>query len=62
MAKFKLTWANGVVEEVVQSDRDTIEGYIDCRFGAAYDNTKVKIELVRDEDVAEPPKQSKKTK
>ena len=50
MATFKLTWADGTVEEVNQSDRDTVEGYIDCRFGASYDPKKCKVELVGAEE------------
>jgi hypothetical protein len=45
MGKFKITWATGVVEEVNQSDRETIEGYIDCRFGVNFDPEKAKVEF-----------------
>lgn len=49
MAKFRITWlVTGETEEVVQSDRDTVEGYIACRFGASYDESKAKVELVED--------------
>lgn len=34
MAKFKIVWASGAVEEVEQSDVSTLEGFINCRFGA----------------------------
>jgi len=49
MAKFRITWlVTGETEEVVQSDRDTVEGYIACRFGASYDESKAKVELVEE--------------
>jgi hypothetical protein len=47
MAKFKITWLKTGVEEIVnQADRDTVEGYIDCRFGANFDPKVAKVELV----------------
>lgn len=51
MAKFKITWLKtGETETVNQSDRDTVDGYIDCRFGANYDPKVAKVELVSDKD------------
>ena len=32
--KFEITWANGSVEEVEQSDCKTVEQFINCRFGS----------------------------
>lgn len=57
MAKFKITWLqSGETEEVEQADRDTVDGYIDCRFGANYDATKAKVELVGAEVEVEKPR------
>jgi hypothetical protein len=56
MAKFKVTWlATGVEEIVNQADRDTVQGYIDSRFGFNYDPKKAKVELVVDEPLEEEP-------
>jgi hypothetical protein len=68
MAKFEITWigADGTeIKEIVnQSDRDTVEGYIDCRFGASYDPKKAKVRLVGDkaEEPAPAPKPASKKK
>ena len=59
MARFKITWLETGVEEIVnQSDRDTVDGYIECRFGANFDPKKAKVEFVSDKGIAkaEPPK------
>lgn len=45
MAKFKITYTSGKVEEVEQSDCHTVEQMINCRFGSC-DTTGVKVELV----------------
>lgn len=63
MAIFKLDWLNPdgsvkATEVVNQADRDTVDGYIDCRFGASYDKKKAKVTLIEDaktEVVAEKP-------
>ena len=48
MAKFKITYADGKVEEVEQSDCRTVEQMTNCRFGSC-DTTGVKVELVGEE-------------
>lgn len=60
MAKFKITYTDGKVEEVEQSDCRTVEQMINCRFGSC-DTTGVKVELVEDSVKAEP-KSSKSKK
>lgn len=45
MAKFKITYTDGKVEEVEQSDCHTVEQMINCRFGSC-DHSGVKVELV----------------
>ena len=60
MAKFKITYTDGKVEEVEQSDCRTVEQMINCRCGSC-DTTGVKVELVEDSVKAEP-KSSKSKK
>ena len=45
MAKFKITYTDGKVEEVEQSDCHTVEQMINCRFGSC-GHSGVKVELV----------------
>ncbi len=35
MAKFKISWSDDSVEIVEQSDCETVEQFINCRFGSA---------------------------
>lgn len=51
MAKFKITYTDGRVEEVEQSDCHTVEQMTNCRFGSC-DTSGVKVEL---EDEAKEP-------
>jgi hypothetical protein len=46
MAKFKIEWSKGKVEVVEQSDCQTVEQFINCRFGS---NAKpaAKVTLVK---------------
>lgn len=51
MAKFKITWASGVEEVVEQSDCDTLEQFLNTRFGAGHTvdslaEVQVKVEAV----------------
>jgi hypothetical protein len=32
--KFKITWENGRVEEIEQSDCNSVEQFVNCRFGS----------------------------
>lgn len=60
MAKFKITWSEGVDEIVEQSDCDTVEQFENCRFGSA--KTAATVELVEAEEVkTEPAKTAAKT-
>jgi hypothetical protein len=56
MAKFKVEYSNGVVQEHEQSDCHTVEQFINCRFGSC-DTSSVKVTLL--EEVA-PKKTAKK--
>lgn len=58
MAKFKITYADGKVEEVEQSDCHTVEQMINCRFGSR-DTSGVKVELAG--EAKEQPSVAKKT-
>ena len=58
MAKFKITYTDGKVEEVEQSDCRTVEQMINCRFGSC-DISGVKVELISSTDE---PKKSVKPK
>jgi hypothetical protein len=47
--KFKITYTSGLVEEVEQSDADSIDGFINTKFGidaAAVAETGTTIELL----------------
>ena len=63
MAKFKITYTSGKVEEVEQSDCYTVEQMINCRFGSC-DISGVKVELVgsTEEPKKTEPKQAKPKK
>lgn len=58
MAKFKITYTDGKVEEVEQSDCHTVEQMINCRFGSC-DISGVKVELAG--EAKEQPTVAKKT-
>lgn len=58
MAKFKITYTSGKVEEVEQSDCHTVEQMINCRFGSC-DTFGVKVELAG--EAKEQPAVAKKT-
>ena len=56
--KFKVTYVTGLIEEVVQSDVDSIEGFINSKFGITHDEvcangTKIEIVDADGEPVAE---------
>lgn len=46
MAKFKITWPNGKSEKVEQSDCETVEQYINCRFGRGV-KSDAKVTLIK---------------
>lgn len=48
MARFRITWPTGEVTEVEQSDCNTVEQYVNCRFGAGVEPA-AKVELVQPE-------------
>lgn len=49
MAKFKITYKSGAVEEFEQSDCSTIEQLINVKFGSAdYKSNGVEVELIND--------------
>ena len=58
MAKFKIEYSNGSVQEVEQSDCHTVEQFINCRFGSC-DTSKIKVTLA-DETAPAPKKTTKK--
>ena len=58
MAKFKITYTDGKVEEVEQSDCHTVEQMTNCRFGSC-DASGVKVELAG--EAKEQPAVAKKT-
>lgn len=55
MARFKITWDSGVETEYEQSDCNTVEQFINCRFGAgAKPTAKVELAVEKAEAVPEP--------
>lgn len=50
MSKFKITFSSGLEQTVEQSDCQTVEQLINCRFGSC-DTTGIKVELLTDEPV-----------
>jgi len=49
MAKFKITYKSGVVEEFEQSDCSTIEQLVNVKFGSAdYKSNGVEVELINE--------------
>lgn len=52
MARFRITWLTGKVTEVEQSDCNTVEQFVNCRFGAGVEPTS-KVELVEAKPVTE---------
>ena len=60
MAKFKVIYSSGIVQECEQSDCFTVEQFINCRFGTC-DTSSAKVELVGEEPVeAKPAKKATK--
>lgn len=53
MAKFQITWPDGKVEVVEQSDCSTVDQYINCRFGSN-GSGEAKVELSAPLPEAEP--------
>lgn len=55
MAKFVVEWTTGKKEEVEQSDCDTVEQYVNCRFGRGVDleSFGVKVSLQGEESKKE---------
>lgn len=45
MARFKVTWDTGLVTEYEQSDCQTVEQFINCRFGAGVEVT-AQVEII----------------
>ena len=45
MAKFKIKWSTGKEEQVEQSDCETVEQYVNCRFGRGADLEAFGVEV-----------------
>lgn len=46
MALFEVTWKSGKKETVEQSDCDTVEQFINCRFGRMFDTDEFGVKVI----------------
>lgn len=58
MATFSVTYADGTTKTEVQSDCETVEQFLNCRFGSV-DTSSIKVSI-EGEEVPSPKKTTKK--